>query len=339
MRLILERLGPTTALCLIMLPVAAHHSAAMYDQQQNVRLEGIVTQFDWTDPHAYIRVETEDEGSENIVWLIEGRPPSAMSKLGWSQDSLAIGDRVTVAANPGRNANRKIALGLTVMKEDGTLLNILRPGAEGAAGTSSIAFVADGISGNWETRTSPEVLSTWRQPRTSWSLTDKGLAALENYEELLMSPGNDCVGELPPRTMIFPAIKRIEIGEQVTMIRLDDGTRTVHMNLDSHEGASYTMQGHSIGWWEDDVLVIDTTHFAEHRSGNSPGLPSSRQRHLIERFELTADRSGLTYTFRNEDPEYLLEPMIGTLDLTYRPDLPFVYIPCDLETARRYREE
>jgi hypothetical protein len=284
-----------------MLPAAAHHSAAIYDQQQDIRLEGVVGQFEWVDPHVYIRVETEDEGGESVLWLIEGRPPSAMSKLGWSRDSLAIGERVTVAANPGRNANRKIALGLTVMKEDGTLLNILRPGAEGAAGTSSITFVADEISGNWETRTSPEVLLPYRQPEISWSLTDKGLAAVESYDERSMSPSNDCVPELPPRAMIFP--------------------------------------GHSIGWWEDDVLVIDTAHFAEHRIGNAPGLPSGRQRHLIERFELTADRSGLTYASRVEDPEYLVEPMIGTLDLIYRPDLPFVSGPCDPEIARRYLEE
>ncbi len=330
---------PVTALFFVMLPAAAHLSAAMYDQQQDIRLEGVVGEFEWVAPHVYIRVETEDEGGDSVLWVIEGRPPSAMSKLGWSRDSLAIGERVTVAANPGRNANRKIALGLTVMKEDGTLLNILRPGAEGAAGTSSITFVADEISGNWETRTSPEVLLPYRQPEISWSLTDKGLAAVESYDERSMSPSNDCVPELPPRAMIFPAIKSIEIGEEVTVIRTDESSRTVHMNVDSHEGAPYTNQGHSIGWWEDDVLVIDTAHFAEHRSGNAPGLPSGRQRHLIERFELTADRSGLTYTFWVEDPEYLAEPMMGTLDLRYRPDLPFVSLPCNPEIARRYIEE
>ena len=100
---------PVTALFFVMLPAAAHHSTAMYDQQQDIRLEGVVGQFEWVDPHVYIRVETEDEGGESVLWLIEGRPPSAMSKLGWSRDSLAPGERVTVAANPGRNANRKIA--------------------------------------------------------------------------------------------------------------------------------------------------------------------------------------------------------------------------------------
>ena len=330
----------TAALLFVALSVSAHHSPAMYDQQQDIRLEGVVGEFEWADPHVYIRVESEDEGGESVMWLVEGRPPSAMSKLGWSRDSLAIGEQVTVAANPGRNANRKIALGLTVIKEDGALLNILRPGEEGAAGTSPTTFVADELSGNWETRTSLQVLSRYGQPEISWSLTDKGLAAVESYDEPSMSPSNNCVPQLPPWIMLFPAIKRIEIGEEVTMIRSDEAPpRTVHMNLDSHEGAPYTNQGHSIGWWEDDILVVDTAHFSEHRTGNARGLPSGRQRHHIERFELNADRNGLTYTSRVEDPEYLLEPMIGVLDLIYRPDLPFVRVSCDPEIARRYLGE
>ena len=329
-----------TGLFFVMLPVAAHHSAALYDQQQDIRLEGVVAEFEWREPHVYIRVETEDVGGESVVWLIEGRPPGAMSRLGWSGDSLSLGERVTVAANPGRNADRTIALGLTVMKEDGTLLNILRPGAEGTAGTSSNTFVAEEISGHWETRTSREVLIPYGQPDITWSLTDKGLAAVESYDERSMSPTNDCVATLPPNTMFFPAIKSIEIGEEVTMIRTDESPpRTVHMNLDSHDGAPYTNQGHSIGWWEGDVLVVDTAHFADHRTGNASGLPSGRQRHLIERFQLTRDGSGLTYAYRVEDPEYLMEPINGTLNLIYRPDLPFVRVPCDPEIARRYLAE
>jgi len=329
-----------TALFFVMLPVAAHHSSAMYDQRQDIRLEGVVGEFEWRDPHVYIRVEIQDEGGERVSWLVEGRPPAAMSKLGWSRESLSPGDRVTVAANPGRNTNRKIALGLTVVKGDGTLLNILRPGAEGAAGTSSTTFVAEEMSGHWETRTSREILLPYRQPDTEWSLTDRGLAAVQSYDEPSMNPSNDCIPSLAPQTMHFPAIKSIEIGEEVTVIRTDEAPpRMIYMNVDSHEGATYTNQGHSIGWWENDVLVIDTTHFEEHRGGNARGLPSGRQRHLIERLELTADRSGLTYTSTVEDPEYLLEPMIVTLALTYRPDLPFVSLPCDPEIARRYLAE
>ena len=329
-----------TALVFVTLPAAAHHSAAMYDQRQDISLEGVVAQFEWKDPHVYIRVETTEATGDTATWLIEGRPPAAMSKLGWSRDSLSLGERVTVAANPGRDASKTIALGQWVVKQDGTQLNILRPGAEGASGTSSTKFVADGISGHWETRTSRDVLARYRQPEVSWSLTAKGLAAVASYDERAMSPSNDCIASLPPQTMHFPAVKSIEIGEEQTVIRTDESEpRIVHMNLDSHDGAPYTNQGHSIGWWEDDVLVVDTTHFAEHRTGNAQGLPSGRQRHLVERFELTADRSGLTYTSTVEDPEYVAEPITESLDLVYRPDLPFVALPCDPEVARRYLAE
>ena len=329
-----------TALVFVMLPAAAHHSAAMYDQRQDIRLNGIVAEFEWKDPHVYIRVDAPDENGERVTWLVEGRPPAAMSKLGWTRESLSPGDRVSVAANPGRSSSRQIALGQSVLKADGTLLNILRPGAEGASGTSSTTFIADGLSGHWETRTSLEVLTRYRQPEASWSLTEKGRAAVASYDERSMNPSNECIASLPPQTMYFPAVKSIEVGEAQTIIRTDESEpRIVHMNVDSHEGATYTNQGHSIGWWEGDVLVVDTTHFDEHRVGNAQGLPSGRQRHLVERFELNADRSRLAYTSTIEDPEFVNEPIIETLDLVYRPDLPFVALPCDPEVARRYLAE
>ena len=60
--------------------------------------------------------------------------------------------------------------------------------------------------------------------------------------------------------------------------------------------------------------------------------------HLVERFELNADGTSLSYTFTVEDPEYLAEPATATLKLLHRPDLEFLEIPCDLEAARQYLE-
>ena len=339
MRSILKRSASAAALFLITLPTTAHHSPTIYDRARDLTLQGVVTKFEWKNPHVYIQVETENDADESVVWMIEARPPSSMIKLGWSRRSLSPGEHVTVAANPARNANRKMALGQSVLKEDGTLLSILSIFAEGDAAASPTSFVADDLSGHWSTRSGREVLLPFTQPQTSWSLTDKGLAAVESYDGRSMDPRNDCVPELAPKAMTYPGGKSIEIGEEVTVIRRSDSSRTVHMNLDSHDGTPYTREGHSIGWWEDDVLVVDTANFAEHRSGNARGLPSSRQRHLIERFELSPDRSGLTYTFWVEDPKYLAESMTGTLELIYRPDLPFASVPCDPEIARRYLEE
>jgi hypothetical protein len=63
--------------------------------------------------------------------------------------------------------------------------------------------------------------------------------------------------------------------------------------------------GHSIGWWEDDVLVIDTIGF-------EPGAligatPHSGQLHVVERFSLDEQTMSLTREVEAEDPAYLTE--------------------------------
>ena len=108
------------------------------------------------------------------------------------------------------------------------------------------------------------------------------------------------------------------------------------LEIDLNDGAAVTHQGHSIGWWESDVLVVDTTHFTDHRSGNARGVRSGSQKHLVERFELNPDRTNLTYRFELDDPEYLAAPVTGELQAAYRPDLDFVPVTCNPEAARRF---
>ncbi len=133
----------------------------------------------------------------------------------------------------------------------------------------------------------------------------------------------------------------IEVSDSSISIRTEYDTveRTVHMDAGSHDGVEVTHHGHSIGRWEGEVLVVDTTHFADNRTGNARGVPSSSQKHLVERFELNADGTSLTYSFELEDPEYLATSITGELQSAYRPDLGFEQIECDLEVAGRFLED
>jgi len=54
---------------------------------------------------------------------------------------------------------------------------------------------------------------------------------------------------------------------------------------------------------------------------------------LVERFELSADRRHLTFSFEHEDPEYLLEPVTGEMQWLYGPDIEFTPIACELDNA------
>jgi hypothetical protein len=107
------------------------------------------------------------------------------------------------------------------------------------------------------------------------------------------------------------------------------------MNVPSHDGADYAVQGHSIGWWDGDALVVDTTHFASSSVGHGRGLPSGPLKHVMERFALNEDRTALMYMFWVADPEYRSEPVTASVAFSHRPDLPWSDEPCDPEVARR----
>lgn len=334
-------LGSTILLIFVAAPASAHHSSAMYDHEGRLHLSGTVKRLKWTNPHVYIEIESTNHTGESDEWFIEGLPPSGMRSAGWSQDSLVPGEQIIVSASPSRRGERKMALGHFVVKSDGTRLvmpSLVRGGLPSAELDEPIA--ASSLSGRWVTQWNPAVAVQFFRPANSWSLTKKGLAAMETYE-LTMDPGSKCIPEPVPYIYVFPAAKNIEIGAETTTFRDEMGTeRTIHMSAESHDDAQVSIHGHSIGRWENDVLVVDTIHFSDHRRGLAMGgLASSGQKHLVERFELSDDKTTLQYSYWLEDPEYLAEPASGEMKFVYRPDRPFFSDPCDLESAARYLSE
>lgn len=82
----------------------AHHSFAMFDQQNTVTLQGTVKEFQWTNPHCFIQLVVADEG-ELAEWSLEMHSPAASLRHGWKRNSLAPGDVVTVVINPLRDGS------------------------------------------------------------------------------------------------------------------------------------------------------------------------------------------------------------------------------------------
>jgi len=82
-------------------PAAAHHSTAAFDTSQVLKIEGTITQFRWTNPHASIKI---DGGAGKGLWTIEMTAPNVLINDGWTRDALQVGDKVTIYANPLRNA-------------------------------------------------------------------------------------------------------------------------------------------------------------------------------------------------------------------------------------------
>jgi hypothetical protein len=337
MRPILRRFGLVAGLFLIALPLAAHHSRAIYDQQRTVALEGVVTKYQWANPHVYLYVETQDDSGDATEWVLESNVTTIMRRRGWSKDTFAPGDHVTVRGNPARDSTRNMALTISVTKGDVTYFDNDDGLVAALDGSEAPPVRAASLSGVWEVPFTPRIVGYFSNP-SSWPVTAKGAEARDSYVDETMNPQIQCIPRAAPWLMIFTGVHQIEIGDTTVSIRTEYNSveRTVHMDLASHEGAPVTHQGHSIGRWEGEVLVVDTTHFENHRSGSARGVPSGSQKHLVERFEMNPGRTRLTYSFVLEDPEYLAEPVTGEVEAVYRPNLEFEPVACNRESAKQF---
>ena len=80
-------------------PLAAHHSAAMFDDTKVVELSGTVKALQWTNPHVWLQVMVGEQGSAT-EWSFEGGSPNSLSRQGWRSTTFKPGDVVTVRLRP-----------------------------------------------------------------------------------------------------------------------------------------------------------------------------------------------------------------------------------------------
>jgi hypothetical protein len=113
----------------------AHHSTAMFEAEKRVTLSGTITDFQWTNPHAWIQVAVPGADGKPAEWSFECGSPNTLSRQGWKPSTLKPGDPVTVVANPMKDGTNA-GLMYTVTLADG---RVLGPGAQAAPASSTPA--------------------------------------------------------------------------------------------------------------------------------------------------------------------------------------------------------
>jgi hypothetical protein len=115
--------------------------------------------------------------------------------------------------------------------------------------------------------------------------------------------------------------------------------RVVHIGAAHPADMEPTLFGHSVGYWDNTKLIVDTVAFSAHPEGMGFRFPSSNAKHIVERFSLSDDRRHLDYEITVEDPTYLAAPMTYRTKWDYRPAGKASNAGCDPATARRFLAE
>jgi hypothetical protein len=82
----------------------AHHSfSAEFDIGRPVELTGTVTEIEWTNPHAWVHLETVDEDGNREQWAVEMLGINALVRSGMSPRTVKAGDVLTITGFGARN--------------------------------------------------------------------------------------------------------------------------------------------------------------------------------------------------------------------------------------------
>ena len=174
-------------------------------------------------------------------------------------------------------------------------------------------------------------------PAMGLPVTALGQTELDNWD-VRDNPWFRCESRTLPgviggtQEILRPSDDRINLRYEILDIE-----RTVHLELTGHPpDIEPTHLGHSIGWFENETLVVDTALFTPAQWGIGAGVPSSDAKRVVERYTLLDDgrRMRVDYTF--EDPVYLTEPVNMSTTFFVDPGYPWTEYDCDPHASSRH---
>jgi hypothetical protein len=315
-------------LCFCSPAVLAHHGNSEYDLTTTLKYEGTIVDFVWRNPHILAKVATHTPAGESITLEIEGASPSVLRTGGYSSKSLAVGEQVTAVVSPSKRFPKDSAYGYEIIKMDGSSVPLVSARMK----PQQTSQTATNLFGTWVS--TAESFAKFTRTLNTWPLTDKG-REIKNKFTVAASGQVKCVPVSAPMLMMYPVVMVLEKSADHVAIKTEwlGAQRTVYTDGRVHPAQERYGQGHSIGKWEGEELVVDTTNFTDQETG---GIPSGSQRHLTERFALGKDGKSMSYSYVLQDAEFLAGEVMGGAEMNYRPDLQLAGVECDQELAKRF---
>jgi hypothetical protein len=92
-------------LLVVSVPLFAHHGNAAYDTSKWITVKGTVTDYVWSNPHVFVKLDGKDDSGNTVHWIIEGQNPVSMVAIGWTKNTFKPGDEVEIEAMQAKNGN------------------------------------------------------------------------------------------------------------------------------------------------------------------------------------------------------------------------------------------
>ncbi len=300
----------------------AHHGFAFeFDIERQGTVAGTVTEVRYTNPHVVYMLDVETEAGTTEEWLIRTHNVRVMTRLGWQAGTIQVGDRIEVSGSLGRGGTRRVSMD-TVVLADGTV-RVPRGGEYSDAYTTDEVNASANtdygvipndyeydISGAWTNRYRFQLTVDDFEPKPT-PFTEAGRTlyeATENWQD----PAKSCKESGLPRW--FGAPTNMEIVDAGThyLMATSGGVRRVWMNgRQPPPNMTPSPMGFSVGRWDDNQLIIETTRLMAGWLDGS-GLPMSGEgTRIVESWVVADDGLTIDRQMTIHDP-YYTEPLVRT---------------------------
>jgi hypothetical protein len=104
-------------------PAVAHHAQApFFDLNTEIEIEGVVTRFDFRNPHPIMYIDVTNDAGEIEGWQIQFSNATGLRRQGWHKDIVQPGERIRARGHPSWNPGTHGLQGTHVTKQDGSEL-------------------------------------------------------------------------------------------------------------------------------------------------------------------------------------------------------------------------
>jgi hypothetical protein len=95
---------------IVSLPVFAHHGSAAYDNAKSLSIKGVVTEYNFVNPHVEIFIDAKNANGDIEKWQGELNSPNLLAHRGWSRSTIKVGEEVTLVGFPAKSGAKSLRL-------------------------------------------------------------------------------------------------------------------------------------------------------------------------------------------------------------------------------------
>ena len=97
----------------------AHHAyTAEFDTSKPIKLTGVLSKVEWSNPHIWIYLDVKDTDGKLTKWGFSASPPGMLTRRGITKTTLKLGEPLTVAGHRAKDGSNN-ASGNVVTFADG----------------------------------------------------------------------------------------------------------------------------------------------------------------------------------------------------------------------------